>query len=401
MDRINALGNDYERYKLFTKELLSETDDEELQQIVKQAAQELNSPISLVSLVIDQIQYFKAHTGLPEILQSSRGTHRDASFCQFVVRDGDIFEVNDAPNDPRIPQHVVKEFNINSYLGVPIKFNDLIVGSLCVLDTKKRKFSEEERQMLDKLSKKVDERLETITKNRKQLKLDLTYRTLGPAFKEISNTIRPIQQLVNLGHSHIATIRSFLNIARQFTSIQQQNSETIRMSLEAAIDANDMIEDRILNIEMNVLNSIDSLNALNNLISDFSGSSLSEILVSAQDLTRNATKAVGGFPMPYLDDDPILYVKADFAIALISNCLLFICAELNEIESKKGIELIVEEKNDFVDLKFSSKALNKETAIRLYSQLNLLVGDNQPQISLTQKDTGIVISFKKQIKNQQ
>lgn len=155
MDRIDILGDEYDRYKLFTKDLLDETDDAELQEIVKEAAKELNTPMGLVSLILEQIQFFKAQTGLPEILETSRGTHRDASFCQFVVRDEEIFEVNNATEDQRIPQHVVKEFNIQSYLGVPIKIDNVVIGSLCVLDTKTRNFTQKERQMLYKLSEKL------------------------------------------------------------------------------------------------------------------------------------------------------------------------------------------------------------------------------------------------------
>ena len=51
MDRIDALGDSSSRLDLFTKELLAETNDSELQEIVKKAAIELNSPIALVSLV--------------------------------------------------------------------------------------------------------------------------------------------------------------------------------------------------------------------------------------------------------------------------------------------------------------------------------------------------------------
>ena len=140
MDRIDALGDSSSRLDLFTKELLAEANDSELQEIVKKAAIELNSPIALVSLVLDQVQFFKAHIGLPPVLESARGTHRDVSFCQFVVRDGKTFEVTDAPNDPRVPQHVVKEYNIKSYLGVPIILKENVMGSLCVLDTKKEDF---------------------------------------------------------------------------------------------------------------------------------------------------------------------------------------------------------------------------------------------------------------------
>ena len=77
MDRIDTLGDSNERFNQLTRELLAETDDYELQEIVKEAALELNSPIALVSLVLDQVQFFKAHIGLPPVLASSRGTHRD------------------------------------------------------------------------------------------------------------------------------------------------------------------------------------------------------------------------------------------------------------------------------------------------------------------------------------
>ncbi|WKV12755.1 GAF domain-containing protein [Marivirga harenae] len=394
MDRIDILGDEYDRYKLFTKDLLDETDDAELQEIVKEAAKELNTPMGLVSLILEQIQFFKAQTGLPEILETSRGTHRDASFCQFVVRDEEIFEVTNAAEDQRIPQHVVKEFNIQSYLGVPIKIDNVVIGSLCVLDTKTRNFTQKERQMLYKLSEKVNQRLETLTKSRKQTKLDLTYRTLNPAFSEISDSIRPIQKLIDSGHSNVATIRSFLNIANQFISIKSQNSETIKMSLEAAIEANELIEDRILNIEMNVLNSIDSLDALKNLLSNFSESEITKILISAQDLTRNATKAVGGFPMPDIDDEVIIQAKADLAIALISNCLLIVSAELKEVNSTAGIQLHVNQKNEFIDLEFTSTDLTKEAAHKLFNQLNLLIGTSQRSIVLKEKSNGITISLK-------
>ena len=74
MNRIDVLGNGKERFNVISKELLAEANDVELQEIVKQAASELNSPIALVSLVLDQVQFFKAHIGLPPVLASARGT---------------------------------------------------------------------------------------------------------------------------------------------------------------------------------------------------------------------------------------------------------------------------------------------------------------------------------------
>ena len=55
MDRIDVLGDSNKRFDLFTKELLAEANDSELQEIVEKAAEELDSPIALVSLVLDQV----------------------------------------------------------------------------------------------------------------------------------------------------------------------------------------------------------------------------------------------------------------------------------------------------------------------------------------------------------
>ena len=46
MDRIDILGSQNERLGFFTKDLLAETDDDELQEIVSKAAEELSSPIA-------------------------------------------------------------------------------------------------------------------------------------------------------------------------------------------------------------------------------------------------------------------------------------------------------------------------------------------------------------------
>ena len=67
---IDVLGKRPRPDAIFSKELLAETDDGELQDIVKQAAEELHAPIALVTLVLNHVQFFKAHYGLPEDLAS-------------------------------------------------------------------------------------------------------------------------------------------------------------------------------------------------------------------------------------------------------------------------------------------------------------------------------------------
>ena len=397
MERIDVLGYRPDRHVAFTRKLLAETNDEELQEIVKRAASELSSPIALVSLVLDQIQFFKAFIGLPPALMSARGTHRDASFCQFVVRDGHAFEVNDAPNDPRIPQHVVKQYNIQSYLGVPIVVEDIVVGSLCVLDTKKRGFSEQERSSLYKLAELVNKRLDAITTNRRQTRLDLTESILEPVLNELAESLKPIQHCVNLGYSANTSIRSFLELSKHLFSNNTDHSDAIRLSLEAAIEANKINENLLCDIEMAAADSEDCILALERLVLNYEYAQLSEVVISAQDLSRNAPDLVGGVPLPHFSNDPIIYTKGNLAIAIVTNCLLAISAELRKLESKNGIRLNVIVQHEFAELIFSAKDLNKSASDAAISRLDNLLGSNQPTVSINLIENKIKLIFKTKV----
>lgn len=393
MDRINVLKNHKDRSGEFTQELLAETNDAELQEIVKQAAAELNSPIALVSLVLDHVQFFKAHIGLPPVLASARGTHRDVSFCQFVVRDGKTFEVSDASNDPRIPQHVVKEYDIQAYLGVPIMVNETVMGSLCVLDTKKRGFSEEEHKCLNKLAKLVNIRLEAISRNRRQSRLDLTEATLKPVLSELSSSLKSIQDFLNLGYSAGTSIRTFLNHSDHLYSAESQYSESIKLSLEAAKNANQLSEDLLLEIEFAVRDCSESINALEQIVMNMESTRLSEIIVASQDLSRNATNLIGGFSFPDLKSDPLIYTKGNLAIAIITNCLLLISAELGKVESNNGISLNTNEQIESIDLLFAAKDLSKKSSELVVDNLKKLLTSEHPTILIDSLNEEIRLKF--------
>ena len=394
MDRINVLEDSNDRFELFTKELLAETNDTELQEIVKNAATELKSPIALVSLVLDQVQFFKAHIGLPPVLATARGTHRDVSFCQFVVRDGETFEVNDAANDPRIPQHVVKEYNIQAYLGVPIKVKDTVMGALCVLDTKKRGFSKEEHLSLKKLADLVNLRLEEITKTRRHTRLDLTETTLAPAIAELSDSLKSIQKLINVGYSTGKSIQTFLNHSNYLYSNKSLYSDAIRLAYEAACTSNNQNEDVLLEMEFAINDGIDCIKALEQLVVNIESTRISKIITAAQDLSRHSTKLIGGFSLPDFKSDPIVYTKGNLALAIITNCLQIISSELGKINSQNGIELKIEESHDSVELIFSANELNEDSWKIVLNNIKQLVTSELPTLMIDSKEAELILNFK-------
>ena len=399
MDRIDALGNSSNRLDLFTKELLAETNDSELQEIVKLAALELNSPIALVSLVLDQVQFFKAHIGLPPVLESSRGTHRDVSFCQFVVRDGKTFEVTDAPNDPRVPQHVVKEYNIKSYLGVPIMVKENVMGSLCVLDTKKRGFSKNEHQSLNSLAKLVNKRLEALIVDRRKSRLDLTEATLKPALKELFKSLTSIENLIKSGYIADKSIRTFINHSNHLLSSKSEYSNSLLLSLESAKKANEFNENLLLELELTTKDGLDCVNALQEIVMNIESTKLSEVLTSAQDLSRNATNLIGGFPMPELEFDPKIYTKGNFTIAIITNCLLVLSSELGKVDSKNGITLNTQRYDGFIDLIFSGEDLSIDSAESAKIQLEKLIGIELATLTIQSSSNKLILKFRTIVKS--
>jgi GAF domain-containing protein len=159
-DRIDGLGPDWR--SPLDREMLLESDDPELNDIAAHAAEAIGAPIAIVSLILQRIQLFRAHVGLPPDLAVARATDRDASFCQFVVRDDDTFVVEHAAEDPRVPQDLVERYGIQAYLGAPVRIGGRTAGSLCVIDVVPREFGPEERARLSELAAQASGRLEAM-----------------------------------------------------------------------------------------------------------------------------------------------------------------------------------------------------------------------------------------------
>jgi two-component sensor histidine kinase len=111
----------------------------------------LDAPISLVSLLDESRQWFKSRHGL-----NVGWTSRDISFCSYTILQDDVMVVPDALEDDRFAANplVTKGPRIRFYAGMPLKtFDDLPLGTLCVLDTEpKHDFDEDKKESLRDLA---------------------------------------------------------------------------------------------------------------------------------------------------------------------------------------------------------------------------------------------------------
>ncbi|MDC8001759.1 GAF domain-containing sensor histidine kinase [Aequorivita todarodis] len=110
-------------------------------------------PISLITLLDSDRNFFKSHFGL-DFNQSPR----NISFCgHAILQDEEIFIVEDAANDLRFKDNpLVTEANALFYAGVPlVNSNGFKLGTLCVFDHKPRKLTELQITSLKALGKQV------------------------------------------------------------------------------------------------------------------------------------------------------------------------------------------------------------------------------------------------------
>ncbi len=145
---------------LLSLEVLDTAAEGEFDALVKAAAAVCNVPISLVSLVDAQRQWFKANVGLPGVSE----TPRDSAFCAHAILEDGLFEVPDATEDIRFADNplVTGQPDIVFYAGAPIAMSDgMRVGTLCVIDRQPRQLTDSQRDVLQHLSVAVSHALES------------------------------------------------------------------------------------------------------------------------------------------------------------------------------------------------------------------------------------------------
>jgi PAS domain S-box-containing protein len=194
--------------------------EKDFDDIVRIAADILQMPISLVTFVMSDRQWFKAAVGLGGMTE----TPRDIALCNEAIQQPGSLVVPDTTRDPRFRDNplVKGEPHLRFYAGALLETPEgLPLGTLCVLDYKPREFTPQQTFVLQTLARQVmtqlDLRRALREKSKSETRLNLALDASGvvgtwdwdvvadrvyadPRFAALFGEGKPVVEYVNAIH---------------------------------------------------------------------------------------------------------------------------------------------------------------------------------------------------------
>jgi len=149
-------SNDEERLKVLHRlDILDTPPEPRFDDLTKEAVEKLKVPISMISIIDKDREWFKSCQGL-----NVKESPRNISFCGHAMLASEIFIIEDTLKDERFrdnPQVMGKPF-IRFYAGIALHeaLTNHVIGVFCIKDTRPRDMSLPEINIFLNIAKKAE-----------------------------------------------------------------------------------------------------------------------------------------------------------------------------------------------------------------------------------------------------
>lgn len=207
-----------------------ETDFDEIVQLVSRICE---APISVINLIDEDRQWFKAEVGL-----NARETPLSTSLCAHVILQDDYVEIPDTRLDGRMADNPLctAEPGLRFYAGARLVApNGMPIGTLCVLDAHPRQLTPLQAEALRVLSRQV----------MKQLELRLALRTqqvlLNEADHRVKNSLQTLTSVTRLYRRNLKEPQA----QEAFDAVQRRIDAVAALHGELQTNADGIVHARI------------------------------------------------------------------------------------------------------------------------------------------------------------
>ncbi|NDJ35188.1 MAG: GAF domain-containing protein [Chloroflexi bacterium] len=211
-DLIKQAVNDPDRLaRLHSLNLLDTEVEEAFDRLTRLASRITGCPVSLVSLVDADRQFFKSMFGLTGWAAEDQQTPLSHSFCKHVVATGDVLAVDDAREHPDLKDNLaIPDLNVIGYLGIPLTTSDgFELGSFCVIDSQPRTWEPHEVEIIRELAvsvmTEIELRAQMLAREQAERELTERNRKYQRVYRFASSTLDRMQDLIE----HRAAIEEF------------------------------------------------------------------------------------------------------------------------------------------------------------------------------------------------
>ncbi|GAA4401744.1 hypothetical protein GCM10023187_16220 [Nibrella viscosa] len=227
-ERLNALAGYH---------ILDSLSEEAYDTITQLASQLCETPVSLITFLDDQRQWFKSVYGF-----SVRQTHREHSFCTHAILHPDqIMEVPDARIDKRFAHNplTLGDPPVIFYAGVPlVDQSGHALGTLCVIDHRPRQLSARQITALKGLARQVES----------LLTLRRTKLLLEKANQQLQEKNGMLQAIVSHGYGDLVTNHAQWQLAEDELI---QRSRQLRVFFDSSLDLHCITDTRGVIMQLN------------------------------------------------------------------------------------------------------------------------------------------------------
>lgn len=184
--------------------ILDTPPEKSFDRLTELAAAICGTPISLVSLIDENRQWFKSRVGLDAV-----ETSREVAFCQYAIQETGIFEIEDATDDHRFRDNplVRSDPHIRFYAGQPlIDSRGNALGTLCVIDRQPRRLSTEQRRALALLAEEVMDQIVAQRDRRRLERSEQAFRNLFDTIPDLIHILDDRGRIVNVNRAWERTL---------------------------------------------------------------------------------------------------------------------------------------------------------------------------------------------------
>jgi len=231
-----------------------------------------DKPISLISLIGENIQWFKSKVGT-DLCQGDP----EVSHCAHaILNPNELMEVQDTRKDTRFVDnpYTVADPPLLFYAGMPLKAeNGVVLGTLCVLDTKPSKLNDSQKSALKALAQQVEKLFELQGRNQHLEKIKDQLKAKNNQLREFAGTVShdmkmPLANMIitsdllkakyagkidEQGLQYLSYLKqSSFKLSNYITSIlEHYESDTLTETKDEEFDIHDLLEEIIdlLNID--------------------------------------------------------------------------------------------------------------------------------------------------------